>query len=320
MSDASAIPRVTAIIPVHNRPEELTRAIRSVLNQTLREVEILVMDDASSVDLKPVCDAFKDARIRFFKSEKKSNANVQRNRGIHLAQGEFVAFLDSDDEWLPDHLTLKVSELIDRKADGVYGSSFIDDGKSKKYVVSREIPSNLHPVEFLLSVGFANTSSYIVRTSAAKMVMFDETLHRHQDFDFFSRFALSYNFLASWKPTIVIHWKEGEVRQKHATSEIRFIQQNFQNIQPKIYVSYHLKRLYAWRLSGEKEVISHYKSECLRYINHLAFVQFCSIYPERKGLAGFVVNWLSFTFLLVKVKFFPAKAPALPQAINDVSR
>ncbi len=315
MTTSAAHPLVSAVIPVHNRPDELRRAVRSVLLQQEAEFEILVMDDASEVDLKTVCDKFNDPRIRFFRNEKKSNANVLRNLGIQNARGEFVAFLDSDDEWLPDHLSVKVNEIKAQNADGIYGSSFIDDGKSRRYVVSREIPSNLHPVEYLLSVGFANTSSYIVRTTAAKKVLFDETLQRHQDFDFFSRFALSHNFIASWKPTIVIHWKEGEVRQKHAASEIRFIQQNFKNIQPKIYVSYHLKRLYAWRLSGEQQVIAYYKKESLRYIHHLAFVQYCTIFPDRKGAFGFLQNWISFSWRIMKSKFSSSPPVQFPENI-----
>ena len=303
MSDQLHSSLITAVIPVHNRPDELIRAIRSVLAQTHSHLEILVMDDASSVDLVAVVEAFNDPRIRYFKNDQKSNANVMRNKGIEMAQGKFIGFLDSDDEWLPDHLEVKVKEMIAREADGIFGSSFIDDGVKRTYAVSLEIPLNLHPVEYLLSIGFANTSSYIVKTESASLVMFDETLHRHQDYDFFSRFALKYLFVASWKPTIVIHWRRGEARQKNAQSEIRFIRQNIKNIQPRIYARYHLERLYAWQISGEKNVIRYYQKESLRFIDQLAFVQYCSIYPERKGATGFVRNWLGFSFLIVKRKF-----------------
>jgi glycosyltransferase involved in cell wall biosynthesis len=310
------LPLVSAVIPVYNRPEELHRAILSVIHQTHQNFEVLVMDDCSELDLKKVVDDFADNRIQFIRNDQKSNANVLRNMGINAAKGAVVAFLDSDDEWLPNHLELKVGELMERNADGIYGSSFIHDGKNMKYAVSRDIPSNLHPVEFLLSVGFANTSSYIVKTEAARQIMFDETLKRHQDFDFFSRFALKFSFVASWQPTIVIHWKEGEVRQKHAGSEIRFIQQNFKNIQPKIYVSYHLKRLYAWQASGESEVIAYYKKESLRYIHHLAFVQFCTLFPTRKGAIGFVMNWCHFSWLIFSSKFVAPKPIVFPSNIQ----
>ncbi len=307
----SQSPLVSVIIPVHNREMELKRAIGSVLNQSYVNLEILVMDDASSIDIPAVISGFNNEKIHYFRSDLKSNANVMRNKGIDNAKGELIGFLDSDDEWMPDHLTVKVEELRERNADGIFGSSFIDNGTSKRYIPSVDMPSHLHPVEYLLSIGFAGTPSFLVRTEAAKNIMFDEQLHRHQDFDFFSRFAVKYVFVASWKPTVIIHWTDGEVRQKHAGSEIRFIQHNFKNIQPKIYKTYHLKRLLAWRSSGNEKVIAHYKQETLRYIHHLPFIEYCSVFPQRTGVWGFLMNWIGYSSLSLKRKFSQPKRATL---------
>lgn len=314
MSDYS--PLVSAIIPVHNRSTELHRAVLSALSQDYAHIEVLVMDDASTEDLSRVVDAFNDRRVILYRKEEKSNANVLRNMGINYAKGEYVAFLDSDDEWLPDHISSKLRELEQSGAHGVFGSSFIDDGKEKRYAGSREFAQELTYAEYLLSIGFAPIPSWVLKRDAALAVLFDESLHRHQDYDFFVRFADQFSWKVSWRPTIVIHWRAGEKRRRHPGSEIQFIRKNFNKISPRIYFRYQLTQLGIYLSEGASpEVIAYYRRESKRYIHHLSFVDYCTIYPERKGVAGFVISWISFSALILVRKFRkpgPLKAPFAP--------
>jgi glycosyltransferase involved in cell wall biosynthesis len=100
-------PRVSVIIPTHNRPDRLPRAVASVLNQTFRDVEIVIVDDASADDAAEVV-ARQDPRIRYVRHGSPKGACGARNTGIRLARGEFVGFLDDDDEWLPEKLQRQV--------------------------------------------------------------------------------------------------------------------------------------------------------------------------------------------------------------------
>jgi glycosyltransferase involved in cell wall biosynthesis len=305
---------VSVIIPVHNRPEELRRAIRSALAQTHANLEVLVMDDASTVDLKKVVDEIVDTRIRFFRQDSKSNANVLRNQGIREAKGEIVALLDSDDEFLPQHIENKLEILASGHAQAVYGSAFIDDGSRQTYAPSREMVSNLSAVEFLLTIGFAQTSSWLVLKSCALEVMFDETLQRHQDYDFFVRFSKKFNWANTWNPGTIIHWKAGEKRQRHPGSEIEFIQRNVADIKPRIYADYHLTRL--GECIGDQSpqaLIDYYRRESERFIMQLSFLDFCSMYPHRKGFIGFVLNWLHFNGIILARKFSHPKPPIIPK-------
>jgi glycosyltransferase involved in cell wall biosynthesis len=314
----STNPLVSVIIPVHNRPEELRRAIRSVIAQSYRPLEVLVMDDCSSDDLSFVLREFQELPIRHFRNNEKTNANVMRNNGLREATGDYVAFLDSDDEFIENHISSKLAELQESQSDGIFGSSFIDDGKSKKYAGSRDIMAGQTAIEYLLTIGFAPIPSWIVKRSCALEIGFDNTLHRHQDYDFFVRFADKYKWQTSWKPTIIIHWEAGVARQRHAGSEIQFIQRNFKSISPKVYYNYHLIQLCMYlEANAPQVVIDYYRAETTRYITQLSFIEFCTMYPQRKGATGFVINWLSFSSLILIRKFLKPPPPSIPGGLDS---
>lgn len=106
-------PKVSVVTPVRNREGEVCRAIRSVLSQTYEELEMLVVDDHSTDGTPRVVDelAAGDSRVRLLHVLKGAGAQAARNTGIRAATGEFIAFLDSDDEWLPSLLTACLSRL-----------------------------------------------------------------------------------------------------------------------------------------------------------------------------------------------------------------
>lgn len=95
---------VSVIIPSYNRENTIVRAVNSVLNQTYKDIEVIVVDDCSKDRTLELLSSIKDERLKFFKLEKNSGACVARNFGIEKANGEFIAFQDSDDEWLPEKL------------------------------------------------------------------------------------------------------------------------------------------------------------------------------------------------------------------------
>ncbi|PSP18272.1 glycosyl transferase family 2, partial [Halobacteriales archaeon QH_10_67_13] len=93
------MPRVSVVVPTYNRATELPRALESVLQQTYRDLELLVVDDGSTDETRSVLAAIDDPRLRVITHETNRGANVARNTGIEHADGELIAFLDSDDEW-----------------------------------------------------------------------------------------------------------------------------------------------------------------------------------------------------------------------------
>jgi glycosyltransferase involved in cell wall biosynthesis len=95
---------ISVVLPSYNRAGTLPRAVASVLQQDYRELELIVVDDASSDDSAQALAAIADPRLRTLRLARNSGPSAARNRGVEEARGEWVAFHDSDDEWLPGHL------------------------------------------------------------------------------------------------------------------------------------------------------------------------------------------------------------------------
>src|SRR5437867_8785658 len=102
--------RVSVIIPLFNKAPYIARALTSVAAQTNRDFDVMVIDDGSTDDGPRIVEAFNDLPIHLI-SQENAGPGAARNRGLELAQGELVAFLDADDEWLPDYLAESVRLL-----------------------------------------------------------------------------------------------------------------------------------------------------------------------------------------------------------------
>lgn len=104
------MPEVSVIIPTYNRAQLIGRAVRSVLAQTYPSFEVIVVDDGSTDDTPARVQALAqaDPRVRYVRHETNQGAQAARNTGIQVAKGDYIAFLDSDDEWLPHKLEQQV--------------------------------------------------------------------------------------------------------------------------------------------------------------------------------------------------------------------
>lgn len=98
------MPFFSVVIPTYNRADRLRNTLRSVLDQTFPDFEVLVMDDGSTDGTREVVESFADARIRYSWAENSGGPATPRNRGIEAAAAEWVCFLDSDDRWYPNKL------------------------------------------------------------------------------------------------------------------------------------------------------------------------------------------------------------------------
>jgi glycosyltransferase involved in cell wall biosynthesis len=96
--------KVSVIIPTWNRVAALEKAVRSALLQTHSDIEVLVCDDGSTDNSKELVEAIGDSRVRWIEGPRGGRPAIPRNRGIEESRGEWLAFLDSDDEWLPEKL------------------------------------------------------------------------------------------------------------------------------------------------------------------------------------------------------------------------
>ena len=182
---------ISVVIPTHNRVDLLPRAIRSVQNQTYKDIEIIVVSDGSTDGTDNLMEELskKDPRIKYISYHPGHNGNYARNQGIMAAHGEYVAFLDDDDEWLPSKLEeqLKIMES-DPEIGLVYTgthSVYVDDGiEYDSYPIYQGDMSK----QILYSNYIGSTTTVMLRRQIfEKSGLFDEELPAIQDYDLWIR-------------------------------------------------------------------------------------------------------------------------------------
>ena len=183
-------PRISVILPVHNRADVLARAIQSVLDQSLAAFELIVVDDGSTDGSAGVARSFGDERIKVIELGENRGGNAARNAGVQAATAPLIAFLDSDDTYLPEKLERVVGEFDHRPDLELLVDSFVKVQPSGKRV-TRTNPvirdrETFRKALFTRQLWKA-TPSITVTRDAMLAVMFDETLRRLQDFDFLIR-------------------------------------------------------------------------------------------------------------------------------------
>jgi glycosyltransferase involved in cell wall biosynthesis len=189
---AADSPTVSVVLPSYNRANLLPQAIQSVLAQTCSSWELIVVDDGSNDGTEQTVRSFSSTRIKYLRHSLNRGAGCARNTGIQAARGSYVAFLDSDDEWLPEKLAKDVDtfESSDASLGLVYsGTALVDaDGKSVQGVLP---PMEGRVLQNLLRRNFINScSSATVRRDVLRLVGgFDETLPTQQDWDLWLRIA-----------------------------------------------------------------------------------------------------------------------------------
>lgn len=126
--------KISVITPVYNDSLFLNRTINSVLNQTYKNLELIIIDDNSSDNSLSIIKSFKDERIKIIHNETNKGAAYSRNIGIKNASGDFIAFLDGDDYWFPTKLEKQLNFMIINKINFSYTNYFVFDFKEQKDV------------------------------------------------------------------------------------------------------------------------------------------------------------------------------------------
>ena len=195
--DAGDKPRVSVVITTHNRAGLLSRAVDSVLAQTYKGYELIIVDDCSADNTPAVMLTFADSRIRAVRHADNMGQSAALNAGIRLARGEYIAFLDDDDEWIDQKLTLQVRALD--ASDPIVGLVYtwfdrVDTTNGVRIVGGRDIASGDISEEMLGWELPAPTSTYLVRAEAARQIGgFDEALKIATDRDFLTRLSMHWH-------------------------------------------------------------------------------------------------------------------------------
>ncbi len=192
LEESHSVPRVSIILPTYNRAKLVCRAIDSVWEQSFSDFELIVVDDGSTDDSREILESLYGGRARFrYCYQQHHNVSSARNLGIAMARGELLAFIDSDDAWLPTKLAQQVSAMDDADLLMVHTGRLLMEELGCRRA---SLPFYCDPLardrsDLLGGIGKV-AMSVLVRKSAVESVgKFDEELQTTQDLDLWLRIA-----------------------------------------------------------------------------------------------------------------------------------
>ncbi|GAA0307785.1 glycosyltransferase family 2 protein [Halarchaeum salinum] len=233
-------PRVSVVIPAYRRADVLPRAIDSALAQTMGDLEVIVVDDGSPDDTEAVVRAYDDPRVRSVAHETNRGVSAARNTGIDAARGDYVAFLDSDDEWLPRKLERQLATLDERGEGwiGVYCDyATVGGGLGARLAAlvsarvfradapregGRELAASLLSMRVFMGPG----STLLVARDVLRGIAFDEGLAIYEDWDLVLRLLARGNLAFVDEPLAVVHDTGDAPADAYARNDRRYLERN----------------------------------------------------------------------------------------------
>lgn len=205
-------PLVSIIIPTYKRPDTLDRAINSVLNQTYKNIEIIVVDDnnpdaegrrLTEIKMAPFED---NPRVKYIKHEKNKNGSAARNTGARVSKGEYIGFLDDDDQFLPRKIESQVAKLQSLSDDWgfCYNNYYTQRGEEKLVPVKECREGDLFVVALKQGISVNAGSNLLIRRTAFESINgFDESFKRNQDHEFLVRLLKKYKMAYVAEPGLI---------------------------------------------------------------------------------------------------------------------
>ncbi len=231
-------PRISVVVPTFDRADVLGRSLDSVLGQTLPPLEVIVVDDGSTDETERVVRERDPGLARYVRQPVRRGAQAARNRGIREARGDWVAFHDSDDEWLPDKLERQVGLLAQADFDPwtvVHGSGVVRtaDGPGKE--MGRRLLGEENALDVLLRRPATLFPALLVsRAALERMGPLDEELPAFQEWDTSIRLARFCRFVAPPEPVFVYHLTSPDAISTSPLAEIRGYEHVIEKFQAEI--------------------------------------------------------------------------------------
>ncbi|MCI2401178.1 glycosyltransferase family 2 protein [Aliiroseovarius subalbicans] len=249
-------PTVSVILPVYNRSSTLENAARSVLTQSYADLELIIVDDASTEDLRPIIDKLADPRVHYKKLERNGGASVARNIGLQMSRGAFIAFQDSDDLWLPWKLQMQIDKLnsLPREYGAVVNSKILygrsADGYGSGMVSVRPAPDALLKPEedqvqkFLIENRISLQNTLFRRDCYPSLTWFDNVTRANADWAFSSSLAQHTRIYESAEPVLLAFISPDSISKNWRNKTIGLIRILKRN--REVFMQYPTE--YAWNL------------------------------------------------------------------------
>jgi len=283
------MPTVSIIVTTYNRPIFLKETIASILNQTFKDFEVIVVDNCSNYNFYELINSFKDNRIKAYQNYNNGIIAINRNFGINKSIGEYIAFCDDDDLWFTNKLAQQISHFNSNDIIGVGSNYNIIDETGKVIVEVNSIKDKLIDLESMLTrLSGVALSSLLIRNDGFRFNE-DRFYFSVEDFDFQLKSILRNNgkIILLGKPLIFY--------RTHSGNQNSFIQ-----LRKSLYISLTYKSYFS--KNTQKKVYNRYYSILIRkYLNLAQRKQamhcFCKsiLYDPRITVA----NFKSFVLLLL---------------------
>lgn len=220
----STIPAVSVIIPTYNRAKTIQRAIDSVLNQTFSDLELIVVDDCSTDNTSAILGQYGgNKRVRIIKHDKNRGEGGARNTGIRHSHANYIAFLDSDDEWLKNKLEkqMPIIQNADENIGVVYAYSVMQNEDGSNASIQRPSMRGDILSDLLYGKCPAISSSALIRRECFQDHLHDETLPSFQDWDLWLQIAQDYQFEYIPEPLCIIYLGTPAQATRNISSRLR---------------------------------------------------------------------------------------------------
>ena len=218
---------VTVVVPAYNRATTIARCLQSVIRQTYPQWEVVVVDDGSTDATREVTRemAREDSRIRLVEHAQRLGAQAARNTGIREARGEWIAFLDSDDEFLPHSLESRLRRAIEEGRDVVHSACRVrrPDGTVHAYHVPRLSGRVYH--RLLRHEGPVFPGLLVKRAALERIGLLDEQIIAFQEWDTSIRLAHEYEFSFEARPTFIYDCSGADAMSKNSVRNGRAYEQ-----------------------------------------------------------------------------------------------
>ena len=204
---------ISVVIPTFNREKLVTRSIKSVLNQTLKNIEVVVVDDGSTDNTENAIKKIKDKRIKYYKLKKNSGACYARNFGISKSKGKYIAFQDSDDVFHKDKLEKQLKNLLLNDSDLDFCRICL------KFMNDFLVPTDSQIKGFteggyiseLCRGNFISTQTILAKKSVFEDISFDNSLPRFQDYDLILRIMTKYKMSYTNKVLVDLYKEDNTI-------------------------------------------------------------------------------------------------------------
>lgn len=210
---------ISVVVPSYNREKTITRCIKSIAGQSLPPYEIIVVDDGSTDRTLMILDNMPYDNLRVIRQNHRG-AQAARNLGIINARGEYITFLDSDDEWLPDMLAETVDCFLKEGCDSViYADCYRSDGHKK--TIWRLPDCTASSYASLLKYSGPMFQSLLVKKEwLLEIGLLDENIPAYQEWDTAIRLAKKHKFVHIKKPMFIYYLHNGETISKDKKKDI----------------------------------------------------------------------------------------------------